>query len=106
MPICPKCKKIINYLEEVRTGYERSKMFVNEDKSIWWEDEEFSGDDNVLEFYCPECNEELDFTEEEAHNFLRNKDEVAEMVAEKINQFSPDKLNQNKEKKDEHLPKV
>ncbi len=84
MPICPNCKKIINHLQEMRTGYERCDMSVDKEGILYWKNEEFSGDDNLLEFYCPECSKELSFTEKEAEEFLKNKDEVAEMVLEKI----------------------
>jgi len=104
MSICPKCKKIINHLREVRSGVEGCDMFWNEKGNyLDYENEEFSGDGSVLLYYCPECSEELDFNDEEAEEFLKNKDEVAEMVAKKINmnneKFSPEKLNQIKEKK-------
>lgn len=85
MAICPRCNKIITHLEEVRSGVEKSEVFWNkEEKYLDWENEEFEGDGMVIQYYCPECNEELDINEDEVEQFLKNKDAVAEMVAKKI----------------------
>ncbi|KKL12725.1 hypothetical protein LCGC14_2532850, partial [marine sediment metagenome] len=54
---------------------------------IDWDNEKFESDGIVLQFYCPECENELDFNEEQAHNFLKDKDELSELVAEKINKM-------------------
>ena len=93
MPICPKCKKIISHLRQCRTGYEECEMFFNK-KEDWidWKNEEFIGDGNLLEYHCPQCDRELDFSEEEAEEFLENKDELQEIIAKKI------EINKSKQK--------
>jgi len=92
--VCPKCKKKIEYLNQRTTGVEKCEVFFNEKENyIDWRDEEFDSDGIVLLFNCPECDNELDFGEEEAHKFLKEKDELQELVAEKINK---DKKNERK----------
>jgi hypothetical protein len=86
MPVCEFCHKKIDCLKEVRSGTEKCEVYYDEgNKSIEWENEEFSGDGEVTLYYCPLCDKELDFTEEEAHQFLKDKDELKELVADKLN---------------------
>ena len=88
MPICPKCHKKIDCLREVRSGVEKGEMFFDEEGGyIYWRNEEFESDGDVLEYYCPECDKELDFDEQEAEEFLKRKDELQEIVAEKLNKI-------------------
>ncbi len=92
-PICPKCLKKIEYLRQVSSGIEKCDIFFNE-KEGWvdWRNEEFESDGIVRIFYCPECNEELDLNDEEAEQFLEEKDELKEIVAEKMKQINDKKF--------------
>lgn len=90
MPICPKCKEVIDkvtYSAEKETwGSVDVYEFENKDKRKEFGidyDESEVGDWNNLKYFCPECNEEFEMTEEEIIDFLADKDELAELVAEK-----------------------
>ena len=88
MPICPKCKENVEFLKQVDSGIEKCHIFFNKKKDyLDWEQEEFESDGIVRLFYCPECNEELDFDEQQAEEFLREKDELKEIVTEKLKQI-------------------
>ncbi|KKM51280.1 hypothetical protein LCGC14_1555610 [marine sediment metagenome] len=88
LPKCPKCNKKI---EELRY-YERV------DNSLWFSVDE-NGEPNYeggeiiydgatdFDFCCPECSETLFTDEEKAIEFLKNKDELQELVKEKINKI-------------------
>lgn len=84
MPICPKCKEIITYLN----WSEPKNCFGTYDLESGYEE-----DGNVdisqpnITYSCPECSEEFDFDEYEAKEFLKNKDELQEIVAEKLNKI-------------------
>ena len=86
MPICPNCKKIINELEMVRTGVEKARFYI-EGEFYDYEGETFDSDGDFLEFKCFECGETLFDDYDEAEQFLKDKDEVAEMVKEKLKQI-------------------
>ena len=78
MPICPKCKEEIddlNFSADVESYGNYDGYDWNTKENGEWKDEKF---------YCPKCNEELAFDEEEATNFLQNKDKLTELVKEKI----------------------
>lgn len=85
MPICKFCNKIIEHLERKATGVEKSRFFI-ENGSADYDDEEFESDGEFEMYMCPECSEELFDSWEQAEEFLKDKDKVAEMVAKKINQ--------------------
>ncbi len=86
--ICPKCKEKIDSLRQVSTGTEECEMFFNK-KENWidWKNEEFKSDGIVRIFYCPKCNEELDLNDEEAEEMLKERDELKELVVEKLNKI-------------------
>lgn len=87
MPICPKCKEEIDFLRHSRSGWENSNMYITgsgDDGYVEYEHNDFSDDGDLSEFYCPECNEELDFDDEQAEAFLRDKDELQQLISEKI----------------------
>lgn len=92
MAVCKSCGKIINELEQVRTGVEKARFFIK-DGFYDYEGETFDSDGDFLEFRCMECGESLFDNYEEAEEFLKNKDEVAEMVAKKI------EMNKNENKR-------
>lgn len=87
MSICPKCHKIITELDQVRTGIEKARFFIDKDGCYDYDDEEFDSDGDFLEFRCWECNEVLFKDYEEAEEFLKDKDELQEIVAEKLNKI-------------------
>jgi len=88
MGVCKNCGKVINYLRQVSSGIEKCDIFYNKkEKLIDWKNEEFESDGIVRIFYCPECNEELDFDEQQAEEFLKEEDELQQIVAEKINKI-------------------
>ena len=85
MVICKECGKDINHLRQVRTGVEECDIFFNKKEGyLDWGNEEFNGDGIVIIYSCPECNEELDFDDEQAEKFLKEKDVLKEIVAEKL----------------------
>ncbi len=92
MSICPKCKAKIDSLRQVTTGIEKCDIFFNE-KEGWidWKNEKFESDGIIRIFYCPECDEELNLDDEEAEQFLLEKDELKEIIVEKIKQIEDDK---------------
>ena len=96
MAFCPKCKEKVEFLKQVTTGIEKCHIFFNE-KEGWidWSDEEFESDGVVRLFSCPKCNNELDFNDEEAIKFLKEKDELQEIVVEKLKKIENDKINKN-----------
>ncbi len=86
--ICPKCYNKINHLREICSGWQETNVFFSEKRScIFGKDGEFKGDDNVLEYNCPDCEETLFTNPVEAENFLKEKDELKEIVVEKIKQI-------------------
>lgn len=86
--ICPKCKEKIECLNYSRSGCDNGELSIDKDGF-----EEYNEDSNSdliepeLIFSCPECNEELDFSEDEAIKFLKEKDEFQELIKEKINKM-------------------
>jgi hypothetical protein len=66
MPKCPKCGKIINYLINVVSGW---KNYIFDGKN--YEEDKFESDGVLNIWVCPECEEELFDSEEEAIEFLK-----------------------------------
>lgn len=83
--ICPKCKQKIEELELVRTGLEKARFYINKKGFYDYDNEDFESDGDFLEFRCWECGETLFEDYEEAEQFLKEKDKLKEIVAEKIN---------------------
>lgn len=83
--ICPKCKSKINHLRNMVSGTSCYKMYVYEgEKYPDYDREDFYEDNNVNEWWCPECDSVLFTSEEEAIKFLKDTDDLQELVAEKI----------------------
>ncbi len=89
MAVCPKCKQKIESLNNYESG--EMKSYLNEDGG--WEEDCFQGDGKTNDFECPECSEVLFKDEEKAIAFLKNKDELQEIMAEKLNQIKEKKEN-------------
>ena len=92
MVVCPKCHKIIERLEQVRTGVEKSNFFIDVGGLATCDGENFESDGDFLEYRCWECSEVLFEDWDEAEEFLKNKDELQEIVAEKISQNEKNKI--------------
>ena len=85
MAVCPRCKKVIEELILIRSGWEECDFFWNEEKGyIDWKNEEFKGDGDVLEYNCPKCSNTLFTDELEAENFIKYRDELKELIVEKL----------------------
>lgn len=94
MAICPKCKKEIEELINIQSGWNSYKMSVNGYNFYADYDEiEFNVDDNVNDFNCPKCDTTLFTSEDKAIGFLKDKDKLKEIVREKI-----EKIRKAKEK--------
>ena len=93
MAVCKFCGKIIEKLELVRTGVEKARFFINEKGLYDYEGETFDSNGDFLEFKCLECGETLFEDYEEAEQFLKDKDELQEIVAEKLKQIKEKNKN-------------
>ncbi len=81
--ICPKCKKQIKHIIEEVRGTKILEMFNDKGDIDYREkDEEFRYVDDGSIFYCPECSEEFSYVE--AEKIVLEEDELANIVAEKI----------------------
>ncbi len=85
MAICPYCKKVIETLIQYREGTEYSNFFINEDGEADYEDEIFE-DEETSEYRCVECQKVLFYDWAEAEQFLKDTDELQEIIVEKIGQ--------------------
>lgn len=97
MPICPKCKKEIDYLRfsarvEHFGNFRINESGIDQDTNDW-------GDWDNIELACPECNETLFTDEDKAEKFLNEEDELKEIVKEKLNKIKQKKNGQNKSNK-------
>ncbi len=88
MPICPKCKENVEFLNYSSNNYDNGEFSIDKNGFKKYDKD---GNSDLIEpdlfFGCPECNEELDFDEQQAEEFLREKDELQEIVAEKLKQI-------------------
>ena len=79
MPICPNCKEEIDkfnaYSEVVHSFF-----LAENGKPICYGNEHIEG---YIGFECPECNEKIFDTEQEAIEFLED-DELKTMIKEKL----------------------
>ena len=86
---CPKCKEEISrikiLLTRITTIYYDTKGGLDEDEYAYPTDEE-------EKWVCPECDYDLGITDEtEADKFLEGKDELTEIVEEKMKQIKNEK---------------
>jgi len=74
MPNCPKCSKEITYLVAHSTVIETYAFSVairdNEEQCDWEHEDSSPCDNNDDDFCCPECNEPLFYSQEQAKDFL------------------------------------
>ncbi|KKL15376.1 hypothetical protein LCGC14_2506220 [marine sediment metagenome] len=85
---CPKCKeeieRVVLKITKIQTIYYDGKEFDEDEYSYPTETDE--------EWVCPECDEVLDIEDEgEATEFLEGKDELVELVDEKLNKIKEEK---------------
>lgn len=85
MSICPNCKSKIDYLNYSICRYENGGFSIDKNGvEEYIEDSNSFMNEPSLNFNCPECDELLEFDEDEAIKFLKDKDELQELVAKKI----------------------
>jgi hypothetical protein len=70
--LCPTCKKEIDYLVNVQSGYMRYDM--DKKGNYDYKNEEFSPDDSTNDWECPECEDILATNEEDALKFLNGEE--------------------------------
>lgn len=78
--VCPKCKEVVDYLY----WNEEKHSFGTFDLKGYEEDGNSDIDTPNITFSCPECEEDLEFDEEDAKDFLENKDELKQMIEKKV----------------------
>ena len=83
-PKCPKCNKEIDELRNIASGSMAYDYYIMPDGELHIEQESngFVDDGNVNEWWCPECEEVLFTSEEEAVKFLKNEDELGVLMRE------------------------
>jgi len=69
MSKCPECKKEIDHLHNIVTGWNT----WNVTKDGQYEDEGFEGDGIINEYRCPECDATITSDEREALKFLNSE---------------------------------
>jgi DNA-directed RNA polymerase subunit RPC12/RpoP len=83
MPRCPNCNALISNLltySEVVNSFELDKN----NEPFCYGNEQIEG---YTGFECPKCNERIFDTESEAVEFLKDNDELQEMMKEKLEQI-------------------
>jgi len=83
-PKCPKCNSEIDGLRNIVSGSQEYDMCVTGSGEIHYEGNDFVDDSNVNEYWCPECDECLFTSEEEAVKFLKNEDELKSLIQDKL----------------------
>ncbi len=80
MPICPNCKEEIDELLAYSEIVQTLQLNVNGNPDYY--DESYI--EGYTGFECPECHDKIFNTENKAIEFLKNKDELQKIVAEKL----------------------
>ena len=81
MVICRHCKKRITHLTSEVTA--TAGCSLGEDGFITI-DNDLNSIAETNEWRCPKCNGFIDYNEDEARAFIKDKDELKEIVAEKL----------------------
>lgn len=69
----------------VRTGIEKSYFYVDEgEEYATYDNENFEGDGITYIFRCENCREEIFYNWDDAEKFLKDRDELKELIAEKV----------------------
>jgi Zn finger protein HypA/HybF involved in hydrogenase expression len=69
MPMCLKCRKEITQVLRCELANVVSAMYLDEADQVRLKEQSFEPE--VVEFLCPECNQKLFDSSEDAENFLR-----------------------------------
>jgi len=69
MPTCPNCKKDISHVLRCEMANVVSAMYLDEVGEARLKEQSFEPE--AVEFLCPECNQKLFDTSEDAENFLK-----------------------------------
>jgi predicted RNA-binding Zn-ribbon protein involved in translation (DUF1610 family) len=69
MPKCPNCEKEITQVLRCEIANVVSVMYLNEVGEVRLKEQSFEPE--AVEFLCPECNENLFDSSEDAENFLK-----------------------------------
>ena len=89
MAICLKCKKKIEVLCSEATA--TTGCFIDEKGDVIFDESNFGDNAEINEWRCPKCEEVLALDEDEAREFMEDKDELQEIVAEKIEKIKESK---------------
>ena len=87
MAKCPVCNSEIDDLKNYQSGenhYRFSLLKFNNKEVVDYELNEFQADNKINDFECPKCQAVLFTDEKEAIKFLKDEDELAEIIKEKI----------------------
>lgn len=82
MAICGECKERIGHLISEATATTGCVLY--EDGTLDLNDEDLNSIIEINEWRCPECDEIVAYNEDEAREFLEEKDELKEIVVEKL----------------------
>jgi len=69
MPTCSKCKKEITQVLRCEMANVVSVMYLDETGEVRLKEQSFEPE--AVEFLCPECNQKLFNTSDDAENFLK-----------------------------------
>ena len=81
MPTCPNCRKEVSHVLRCEMANVVSAMYLDEVGEARLKEQSFEPE--AVEFLCPECNQKLFDTNEDAENFL--KGQPAEQEGDKAN---------------------
>lgn len=80
MALCPHCNKIITHLYSSATANSNAQIYEGEEDITYDDEPEWELD----EWECPECGEIIASDDDEAIEFMNNKDELKKLVENKI----------------------
>ena len=69
MPKCPKCSKELTQVLRCEMANVVSAMYLDDAGDVRLKEQSFEPE--AVEFLCPECNEKLFDSSQEAENFLK-----------------------------------
>ena len=84
MTKCPKCKEEIENLNFSKTKEISGSVVFDGNDIEFIEEFDIYEEQKPHTYRCPECNEILFENDEEAEEFLRDDDELQEIVKEKL----------------------
>jgi len=69
VPKCPNCNKEITHVLRCEAANVVSAMYLDEAGEVRLKEQSFEPE--AVEFLCPECNEKISDSSEDAENFLK-----------------------------------